>query len=95
VDFANQRRFLMHDLVLGRVDGKHQLCGYLPKHGVTDNDLAWFSGHPATIDVLGLDYYCHSEIDCHWDERLGREHCLPHRSTPRLRIRRRGLLRAL
>ena len=61
VRHANARRFLFHDLVLGRVN--KQLMPYLVKAGFTEAQRCWFEEHPAKIDVLGLDYYAHSEID--------------------------------
>jgi hypothetical protein len=60
--FENERRFLVVDLVLGRLDDAHPLRSYLKRHGATDAELNWFCQHPAHIDVLGLDYYSHSEL---------------------------------
>ncbi len=61
----NNRRFLMHDLVLGRIDEGHPMYGYLSAYGMTAEDVRWFSEHAARIDVLGLDYYSHSEYQFH------------------------------
>jgi beta-glucosidase/6-phospho-beta-glucosidase/beta-galactosidase len=72
VRFASARRFLMHDLVLGLIDKAHTLYPYLRNHGFTDYDMQWFSEHKARIDVLGLDYYIHSEIEWYWDTKLQR-----------------------
>ena len=72
VRFANQRRFLLHDLALGRVDAEHELLPYLRTNGLSEDDRAWLADHPARFDVLGLDYYHHSEIDWYWDQRLRR-----------------------
>jgi beta-glucosidase/6-phospho-beta-glucosidase/beta-galactosidase len=69
---ANARRFLMLDLVLGRVDRHHALYGYLTSHGATEHELAWFRDHPGCIDVLGLDYYIHSEMEWFWSHGKGR-----------------------
>lgn len=63
--FLNERRFVMHDLLLGRVGHGHALYDYLAGHGMTDQDVRWFAEHPARIDVLGLDYYSHSEHQFH------------------------------
>jgi hypothetical protein len=60
VEFMNHKRFLVLDLLTGRVDHRHPLHGYLRPH-VRDAELAWFREHPTTIDELGLDYYPHSE----------------------------------
>lgn len=70
--FANQRRFMMHDLILGRVNSQHPLYGYLHQHGLTDEDMQWLSDNATRIDILGLDYYIHSEIEWYWDQELGR-----------------------
>jgi hypothetical protein len=66
VDFANQRRFLIPDLLRGRVDSKHPLYRFLRENGATEAELAWFQDHPETIDLLGLDYYLHSEMEWFW-----------------------------
>jgi hypothetical protein len=60
-DFLNERRFLFHDMILGRIDAEHPLYGYLRRNGFREEDARWFRSHPARIDVLGLDYYPHSE----------------------------------
>jgi hypothetical protein len=77
-EFANVRRFLMHDLVLGSVGRSHPAHGYLERHGCSDEDLGWLADHRARIDVLGLDYYIQSEMEWHWDRALGR----PNVSSP-------------
>lgn len=53
----NQQRFLILDLVLGKVDDDHPLLPFLRSNGFSDEGQAWFVEHPARIDVLGLDYY--------------------------------------
>jgi len=63
VDFLNYRRFLFPDLLLGWIDCHHPLFPYLIKHGASDRDLKTFAAGPTTLDVLGLDYYIHSEMD--------------------------------
>ncbi len=60
--FENERRFLVLDLILGLVDEAHPLRSYLTSNGAHEVDLAWFVANPVTIDVLGLDYYSHSEL---------------------------------
>lgn len=60
-EFQNNLRFLFHDLILGRIAKGHPLHAYLLRQGLTRDELAWFRDHPARIDVLGLDYYPHSE----------------------------------
>lgn len=63
VEFLNDRRFLYHDLILGRVNQFHPLRSYLNKYGFTEEQARWFEDHPAPFDVLGLDYYAHSEME--------------------------------
>jgi len=57
------RRHVVLDLVTGRIDEEHELWPWLRKHGVSQYDLRWFLQHPQHIDVLGLDYYSHSETE--------------------------------
>jgi beta-glucosidase/6-phospho-beta-glucosidase/beta-galactosidase len=63
VEFVNHRRFMMADLVLGRVSEQHPLWNFLVSHGMTDRGARWLRDHPIRIDLLGLDYYPHSEMD--------------------------------
>jgi beta-glucosidase/6-phospho-beta-glucosidase/beta-galactosidase len=67
VEHANDRRFMFHDLTLGRVHAAHPMLPYLRNNGFTEDQRYWFQDHPAQIDVLGLDYYAHSEIDWRWN----------------------------
>jgi beta-glucosidase len=57
----NERRFLLHELYGGRVTPEHALWGWLLEQGMAREDLDWFREHPAPLDVVGLDYYPHSE----------------------------------
>jgi hypothetical protein len=61
-DFGNNLRFAVLDLILGRMDASHPLWNVLTEHGLTSEDVAAFRASPARIDVLGLDYYAHSEL---------------------------------
>jgi beta-glucosidase/6-phospho-beta-glucosidase/beta-galactosidase len=69
--FLNDRRFLIHDLIMGRVGPGHRLYWFVQEHGteaddsISEEDLAWLRENPSHIDVLGLDYYCHSEQQFH------------------------------
>lgn len=60
-DFRTARRFLVHDLYQGRVDRGHSMWAYLVRHGISEAELDWFGEHPVRLDILGLDYYPHSE----------------------------------
>lgn len=61
-DFSNHLRYVLLDLVLGQVCAAHPLWEMLTEHGLTPAEACWFREHPARIDVLGLDYYAHSEM---------------------------------
>jgi beta-glucosidase/6-phospho-beta-glucosidase/beta-galactosidase len=61
-DFGNDLRFVILDLILGRMDSHHPLWDVFREHGLTDEDVAFFRDNPARIDVLGLDFYAHSEL---------------------------------
>lgn len=61
--FRNELRFLVHDLILGKINESHTLYLYLRKNGAADRELEWFAKNPTRIDVLGLDYYAHSELE--------------------------------
>jgi hypothetical protein len=82
VDFANHRRFLMHDLLFGRLNREHPLYGYFIEHGARPDRLLWFEEHPTKIDVLGLDYYYHSDMEWYWDDQLGRPNISPRCTSP-------------
>ncbi len=72
VDFVNARRFLITDLVLGRVGSEHKLWRYLTGNGADRTALENLREQPGFIDVLGLDYYIHSEMDWKWSEEQAR-----------------------
>ncbi len=83
VQFANERRFVILDLVLGHINDQHPLYSYLKNNGATDEALHWFQDHPASIDVLGLDYYLHSEMDWFWSDQNFRPDIRPYNDKPR------------
>ncbi len=62
-EFMNEMRFLVQDLVLGNITEEHFLYSYLIKNRATKERLKWFVENPARIDVIGLDYYSHSELE--------------------------------
>jgi hypothetical protein len=83
VEHALQRRFVMHDLILARVDCRHPMFPYLRRFGFKDADMQWLLDNPAHIDELGLDYYAHSEMEWYFDSALGRANIAPATSAPR------------
>ena len=66
VRHANDRRFLFHDLILGLTRADHPLLPYLEANGFAQDDRYWFEDNAVKIDVLGLDYYAHSEMEWAW-----------------------------
>jgi beta-glucosidase/6-phospho-beta-glucosidase/beta-galactosidase len=62
-EFHNEIRFIVPDLVLGLVDERHRLYDYLRRWGAGEERLAEFRANPARIDVMGLDYYSHCELE--------------------------------
>ncbi|QKJ18048.1 family 1 glycosylhydrolase [Microbacterium hominis] len=56
-EHLRHRRFLIQDLVMGRVGDDHALAPYLRGHGFSDDDLAWARTHTAQPDVIGVNYY--------------------------------------
>ena len=63
VALRNDRRHVVLDLITGRVDAEHRLYLWLIKNGLSVMDLNWFLRNPIEIDLLGLDYYTHSEME--------------------------------
>jgi beta-glucosidase/6-phospho-beta-glucosidase/beta-galactosidase/glycosyltransferase involved in cell wall biosynthesis len=61
VQRRNLRRFLVMDLLTGRVDRHHPLYEWVTSYGMSELDLDWFRANPQAPDVLGLDYYSHSD----------------------------------
>jgi beta-glucosidase/6-phospho-beta-glucosidase/beta-galactosidase/glycosyltransferase involved in cell wall biosynthesis len=69
VALRNLRRFLLLDLIAGRVNAKHPLFEWVRSFGLADLDLDWFSTHPRLPDAIGLDYYSHSDWQLESGER--------------------------
>ncbi len=68
--FRNELRFLVADLILGKINQFHPLYKYLRNHGASVERIEWFNKNPSRIDILGLDYYAHSELEWNLDERI-------------------------
>lgn len=68
--YRNELRFLVPDLILGKINERHPLHFYLRKHGASGEELEWFTKNPSRIDILGLDYYAHSELEWDCGERI-------------------------
>lgn len=61
VKMRNLRRFLVLDLLSGRIDQFHPMYEWLTSFGFSDLDLAFFRQHPQMPDLIGIDYYPHSD----------------------------------
>jgi beta-glucosidase len=57
VERLRHQRYLVEDLVTGRVSDDHALVRLLCAHGFDDHDLAWFAENPVPPDVMGVNYY--------------------------------------
>ena len=60
-DFRTERRFLVHDLYQGLVTREHPMWEYMVSNGTSEWEMEWFVRNPVRLDILGLDYYQHSE----------------------------------
>ncbi len=69
----NNRRHVVLDLITGRIDSEHQLRPWLISNGLSQFDLNWFVRNPVEIDVIGLDYYEHSEMEIYASEQKLRQ----------------------
>ena len=63
VERRMHRRHIVTDLILGRVNAHHPLLPWLQKHGLSDFDVHWFQRNAQTLDIIGLDYYEHTEVE--------------------------------
>jgi dTDP-4-dehydrorhamnose reductase len=98
VSFENHRRWLTWDLLVGRVDVRHPLRGYLEAHAGSPAEIDRFCEHPVPPGVIGVNYYVTS--DRVLDHRLERYPPGCHGGNGRLRYadveavraRRRGLV---
>jgi beta-glucosidase/6-phospho-beta-glucosidase/beta-galactosidase len=60
-EFRSERRFLVHDMYQGLVTRDHPMWEYMARNGIEEWEMEWFVEHPVKLDLLGLDYYRHSE----------------------------------
>lgn len=57
------RRHIVLDLATGKVDEYHPLFAWLETNGFPRIDMNWFLRNRVQFDLLGLDYYSHSEME--------------------------------
>lgn len=58
-----ERRHIVTDLSMGLIDSRHPLHDWMIEHGFSRFDLEWFRQNAVKIDVIGLDYYSHTEVE--------------------------------
>lgn len=56
-EFENERRWLTHDLLTGRVDPVHRMWQYLTSVGIPADDLHWFRENRCPPDIIGINTY--------------------------------------
>jgi beta-glucosidase/6-phospho-beta-glucosidase/beta-galactosidase/glycosyltransferase involved in cell wall biosynthesis len=61
VKMRNLRRFLVLDLLAGRMDHRHPLYSWLTSFGFSELDLEFLRANPQMPDLIGIDYYPHSD----------------------------------
>jgi beta-glucosidase/6-phospho-beta-glucosidase/beta-galactosidase len=60
-DFRTERRFIVHDMYQGLLNRDHPMWQWLTRNGIEEWELDWFIENPVRLDILGCDYYRHSE----------------------------------
>jgi len=55
--FWNEVRFVMWELIQGRVDEGHPLYEWLSDHHFREDDFAWYKEHAVELDLVGVNYY--------------------------------------
>ncbi len=58
-----ERRHIVMDLVMGHVTKRHPLSEWLDRNGFSSYDLRWFERNAQKVDIIGLDYYEHTEVE--------------------------------
>ncbi|MDQ1474712.1 MAG: hypothetical protein QOJ99_6192 [Bryobacterales bacterium] len=72
VRLMNDRRFCILDLLLGAINKYHPIFSWFIQNGLREDDLKWAEDNRAVPDILGLDYYPHSEMEWFWSPRRER-----------------------
>jgi beta-glucosidase len=53
----NEIRFIMWELVQGRIQKGHPLFTWVQDHHMSDQDLAWYAQNRIELDLVGINYY--------------------------------------
>ncbi len=62
------RRWLVTDMLCGRITHQHPLFSFLLEHGLHEHEILWFAANPCPPSILGINYYVTS--DRFLDDRL-------------------------
>ncbi len=57
VDIWNENRFVMWELLNGRVNEDHPLYQLMLQYGVSTEEVKWFKEHNCNFDIVGINYY--------------------------------------
>lgn len=57
VELWNENRFVMWELVQGRINTSHPLYPIMTQYGISDECFQWFETNKIDIDIIGLNYY--------------------------------------
>lgn len=55
--FWNELRYLMWELVLGKVKQGHTLYNWALDHHISEQDLQWYRDNRIELDLVGVNYY--------------------------------------
>jgi dTDP-4-dehydrorhamnose reductase len=65
-EFENERRWLGHELLAGRIHAAHPMYEYLRRYGdIPEKELAWHQENSCPPDVVGINYYLSGERYLH------------------------------
>jgi beta-glucosidase/6-phospho-beta-glucosidase/beta-galactosidase len=53
----NELRYMMWELVLGRIQQGHPLYEWVLDHHIGTEDLAWYKTNRITLDIIGVNFY--------------------------------------
>ena len=67
-EIREHRRWLVTDMLCGRLTREHPLFSFLLEHGLDEHEVLWFADNPCSPSILGINYYVTS--DRFLDDRL-------------------------
>lgn len=57
VELWNEVRYVMWELIQGKIDAKHSLYKWVTDRGVSGEDLDWYRKYAIEPDIIGINYY--------------------------------------